>query len=559
MSEPWWKKSVVYQVYPQSFKDSNNDGVGDIRGIIEKLPYIKRLGADVIWLNPIYESPNVDNGYDISDYRAIQKRYGTMEDFEELLGKAHELGIRIIMDLVVNHTSDQHKWFKESCKAEKNKYRDYYIWKEGKDGHEPNNWGSSFGGSTWEYKDSVGKYYLHLFAKEQPDLNWENEEVRNEVYDVMRFWLDKGIDGFRMDVINLISKRQEFKDGTKIRDNSFASYYEGAANGPRVHEFLHEMNEKVLSKYNLITVGETPNTTTEDAIKYSAASREELNMVFQFEHMHVDYDENRKWNTMRPKLSDLKKVLSKWQERLAEEGWNSLYWNNHDQARVVSRFGDDGKYRIESAKMLGTLLHMMQGTPYVYQGEELAMTNVHFDSIEDYKDIEILNRYHELVDLKGKDPSYALSVIHAKGRDNARTPMQWDNSENAGFSHSEPWIKVNPNYVDINAQKQIDDENSVFNYYRKLIQLRKDYDIITSGRYELILKDDSDIFAYLRKGENETLLTICNFTNRETIFRLSENIKYNSYELLIGNYKNNNGIDADIKLKPYEARVYLLK
>ena len=476
MEKKWWKESVVYQIYPRSFKDSNGDGIGDINGITSKLDYLKELGIDVIWLSPVYKSPNDDNGYDISDYRDIMDEFGTMEDFDKLLNEAHKRNIKILMDLVVNHTSDEHKWFVESRKSRDNKYRDYYIWREGKDGKEPNNWGSIFGGSAWQYDENTNMYYLHLFSKKQPDLNWENETVRNEIYDMMKWWLDKGIDGFRMDVISMISKDQKFPDG---KNGDFGPY---SIHGPRVHEFLKEMNKEVLSKYDIMTVGETAGVTIDEAKKYAGFDSNELNMVFQFEHMDLDNNKDYKWNDEPVKLTKLKEVMGKWQTELEGEAWNSLFWNNHDQPRVVSRFGNDSdEYREVSAKMLGTCLHMMKGTPYIYQGEELGMTNIYFNSIDEYNDIESINAYNELVGSGKVSKEKMMSYLRYKSRDNARTPMQWSDDENAGFTTGKPWMTINPNYVKINAQNEVSDSNSVFNYYKKLIKLRKENDIIVYG------------------------------------------------------------------------------
>ncbi|MBC2579504.1 alpha-glucosidase [Clostridium sp. DJ247] len=559
MKKKWWKESVIYQIYPRSFMDSNGDGIGDLRGIIEKLDYLKNLGIDVVWLSPIYKSPNDDNGYDISDYRDIMNDFGTMKDFEELLSEAHKRNIKIVMDLVVNHTSDEHKWFVESRKSIDNKYRDYYIWRNGVDGQPPNNWGSFFSGSTWQYDNSTDMYYLHLFSKKQPDLNWENEEVRTEVYDMMKWWLDKGIDGFRMDVINMISKDQAFPDGYRGEKDLYGDKTPFTINGPRVHEFLQEMNENVLSKYDIMTVGETPCVNPEEAIKYVGENRKELNMVFQFEHMGLGDGEDGKWSNLPYNLIDLKKIMSKWQKGLENIGWNSLYWNNHDQPRVVSRFGNDKKYWKESAKMLGTCIHMMQGTPYVYQGEEIGMTNVAFESLEDYRDIEIINAFDELVNQKGKDPKEMMKAIYDRGRDNARTPMQWDDSENAGFTIGTPWIKVNPNYKNINAKLQINDKDSIFNYYKKLIKIRKENSVVVYGNYDLILEEHPHIYAYTRTGDNEKLLVICNFTENNTIFQLPNNVVYNTKKLLISNYNVDSDDLEKLELKPYEARVYLMK
>lgn len=559
MERKWWKESVVYQIYPRSFNDSNGDGVGDIKGIIEKLDYLKELGIDVVWLSPVYKSPNDDNGYDISDYQAIMDEFGTMEDWEELLQELHKRGIKLIMDLVVNHSSDEHRWFIESRKSKDNPYRDYYIWQSGKEAKEPNNWESTFSGSAWEYDETTDEYYLHVFSKKQPDLNWENPRLRKEVYDMMTWWLDKGIDGFRMDVINFISKVDGLPDATNSNGKRYVNGSEYFMNGPRIHQFLQEMNQQVLSKYDIMTVGEMPGVTPEQAALYTAPEGKELNMVFQFEHMDLDSGPNGKWDLKPLELVDLKQTMTKWQKELEGKGWNSLYLNNHDQPRVVSRLGNDTDYRVESAKMLGTLLHMMQGTPYIYQGEELGMTNVRFDSIDEYKDIETLNMYNEKVHEQSVDKSIVMEAIYAKGRDNARTPMQWDDSDNAGFTIGTPWIKVNPNYKEINAKKALEDENSVFHYYKKLIELRKSNEIIVYGTYDLILEDHPQIFAYTRTLNDKKLLIITNFSKDIILFTLPDDITYVKKELLISNYE----VDADknidkIHLKPYEARVYRL-
>jgi oligo-1,6-glucosidase len=559
LERKWWKEAVVYQIYPRSFKDSNGDGIGDIRGIIEKLDYLKELGVDVVWLSPVYKSPNDDNGYDISDYRAIMDEFGTMEDWELMLSEMHKRGIKLIMDLVVNHSSDEHPWFIESRKSKDNPYRDYYIWRPGKDGKEPNNWEACFSGSAWEYDEATGEYYLHLFSKKQPDLNWENPKVRQEVYDMMKFWLDKGIDGFRMDVINFISKVPELPNAENPEGKKYVSGHKYFMNGPRVHEFLQEMNREVLSKYDIMTVGETPGVTPEEGVLYTGEDRNELNMIFQFEHMDLDSGPGGKWDIQPWTLADLKKTMSKWQKELEGRGWNSLYLNNHDQPRVVSRFGDDKQYRVQSAKMLGTFLHMMQGTPYIYQGEELGMTNVRFASIEDYRDIETLNMYKEKVKEYGEDPKEVMEKIYYKGRDNARTPMQWDDSEHAGFTTGTPWIQVNPNYKEINAKIAMADPNSVFHYYKKLIQLRKEHDIIVYGTYDLILEDHPQIYAYTRTLGSEKLVIITNFSSDTPVFKLPEEITYLKKELLISNYEVDKREDIrEIQLKPWEARVYKL-
>lgn len=551
----WWKKSVVYQVYPKSFRDSDGDGFGDLNGLTEKLPYLKELGIDVIWLNPIYQSPQVDNGYDISDYRKIEPTLGTMEDFDRLLLEAHKAGIKIILDLVVNHTSDKHFWFEEAKKSKENPYHDYYIWKD----EVPNNWGSSFGGSTWEYVETVDQYYLHLFAKGQPDLNWENPKVRREVYDILKFWLDKGIDGFRMDVITLISKDPAYPDGPVIQNKAYGSYYAGCASGPKVHEYLQEMNREVLSKYDIMTVGEAPHTSAEEAVPYTAAAREELNMVFHFDHMHLDYDENGKYAKTRVNLVDLKQVMTKWQERMQEcGGWNSLYWSNHDQARAVTRFGNETpKYRVLSAKMLGTVLHMMQGTPYIFEGEELGMTNAFFDKIEDYRDIEALDIFKDFTERKGFSEADTLELLRLKSRDNARTPMQWDDSEKAGFTEGTPWISVNPNHREINAKACLEDENSVFYYYQKLIKLRHEMPIITDGVYELLDADNEQVYTYLRRGKNETLVVLANFTEETIMYRLGDEWKEKEGRLLLSNYETApETFSGEITLEPYGAYVY---
>lgn len=551
----WWKKSVVYQVYPKSFRDSDGDGFGDLNGLTEKLPYLKKLGIDVIWLNPIYQSPQVDNGYDISDYRKIEPTLGTMEDFDRLLLEAHKAGIKIILDLVVNHTSDKHFWFEEAKKSKENPYHDYYIWKD----EVPNNWGSSFGGSTWEYVETVDQYYLHLFAKGQPDLNWENPNVRREVYDILKFWLDKGIDGFRMDVITLISKDPAYPDGPVIQNKAYGSYYAGCASGPKVHEYLQEMNREVLSKYDIMTVGEAPHTSAEEAVPYTAAAREELNMVFHFDHMHLDYDENGKYAKTRVNLVDLKQVMTKWQEKMQEcGGWNSLYWSNHDQARAVTRFGNETpKYRVLSAKMLGTVLHMMQGTPYIFEGEELGMTNAFFDKIEDYRDIEALDIFKDFTERKGFSQADTLELLRLKSRDNARTPMQWDDSEKAGFTEGTPWISVNPNHREINAKACLEDENSVFYYYQKLIKLRHEMPIITDGVYELLDADNEQVYTYLRRGKNETLVVLANFTEETIMYRLGDEWKEKEGRLLLSNYETApETFSGEITLEPYGAYVY---
>ena len=553
MDKKWWKESVVYQVYPRSFCDSNGDGIGDLNGITSKLDYLKELGIDVIWLSPVYQSPNDDGGYDISDYQAIMDEFGTMDDFDRLLAEAHERGIKIVMDLVVNHSSDEHKWFIESRKSLDNPYRDYYIWRPAKeDGRLPNNWGSCFSGPAWEYDKTTDMYYLHLFSKKQPDLNWENPVVRQEVYDMMNWWLEKGVDGFRMDVISLISKAPGLPD-YEPESTGYAAYNAGA-NGPRVHEFLQEMREKALNNADTMTVGECAGVTLEEAKKYARSDGKELNMVFQFEHMEADFDEKTgKWTTKKLDLRVLKEILTRWQKGLEDIAWNSLYWENHDQPRSVSRFGNDSdQYREISAKMLATCVHMMQGTPYVYQGEELGMTNCPFNTLENLRDLESINAFHELTKQGKITEEDMLAAINYKGRDNARTPMQWDDSTYAGFSTAQPWIMVNPNYTKINAKDQVNREDSVFKYYQKLIKLRHESDLIVYGTYDLILDDDKDIYAYTRTLGKEKLIVYCNFSENTREVELPE--EFTDGKILISNY-NDAAVNKKITLRPYEAIV----
>ena len=557
MKKTWWKESVIYQIYPRSFNDSNGDGIGDLKGITQKLDYLKDLGIDVIWLSPVYKSPNDDNGYDISNYQDIMDEFGTMEDWEELIDEMHKREMKLTMDLVVNHSSDEHAWFVESKKSKDNPYRDYYIWRPGKDGKEPNNWASAFSGSAWQYDENTDEYFLHIFSKKQPDLNWENSKLRKEVYDMMTWWLDKGIDGFRMDVINFISKVEGLPDASNAPEGGYAWGGEHFMNGPRIHEFLHEMNKEVLSKYDVMTVGEMPGATVEDAKLYTADDRDELNMVFTFEHVDLDSGPNGKWDLKPLNLVDLKQNLTKWQTGLHGRGWNSLYLNNHDQPRMVSRFGNDTTYRVESAKMLATFLHMLQGTPYVYQGEELGMTNIRFETIDDYKDIEILNMYKEAVLEGNEDHDKVMQSIYVKGRDNARTPIQWDDSENAGFTTGEPWIKVNPNYKEINAKQAVADPNSVYNYYKQLIKLRKNHEIIVYGEYELILEDHPQIYAYTRSYNGEKLLVVTNFSDQVVAFPMPKDVTFDGHELMISNYDvEESGNPTSFTLRPFEARVY---
>ena len=541
MVKKWWHSSVVYQIYPRSFKDSNNDGIGDINGIIEKLDYLKELGIDIIWLSPVYKSPNDDNGYDISDYCDIMDEFGTMDDMDRLLDEGNKRGIKIVMDLVVNHTSDEHKWFIEARKSKDNEYRDYYVWRDGFNDKEPNDLESMFSGSAWELDKQTNQYYLHLFSKKQPDLNWENPKVRNEVYKMMNYWIDKGIGGFRMDVIDLIGKLPDKKI---------------TANGPKLHEYIQEMNRKTLRDKDLLTVGETWGATPEIGKMYSDPARNELSMIFQFEHIMLDQEGEEKWDLKQLNLLDLKRILSKWQTALGDEGWNSLFWNNHDLPRIVSRWGNDKEYRVKSAKMLATLLHGMKGTPYIYQGEELGMTNVKFDNIEDYNDIESLNMYKERIS-KGYKHEEIMESIYAKGRDNARTPIQWDDSEYGGFSTSKPWLAVNKNYKYINAKNCLKDNDSIFYHYKKLIEIRKNNETIIYGDYNLLCEDDKNIFAYTRKLDGDTILVVCNFYNIET--KINYEGDYESLEILISNYSDSSINLSNLKLRPYEAIMYRIK
>ncbi|WP_414048589.1 glycoside hydrolase family 13 protein [Macrococcus animalis] len=536
INEKWWHSSVVYQIYPKSFYDSNQDGIGDIQGIIEKIPYLKKLGIDVIWLNPIYKSPQVDNGYDISDYYDIHYEFGSMKDFEKLISECKLQGIKIILDLVVNHTSDQHQWFKEAKKSIDNPFHNYYIWSE-----KPNNLQSNFGGSAWEYVPEVNKYYLHFYAKEQPDLNWENKEMRSAIYEMMNFWIDKGISGFRMDVIDLIGKEP-------------LSYIK--ENGPKLHEYLQEMSRETFRGKDLLTVGETWGATPENSVLYSNPERNELSMVFQFEQINLDkIPGKQRWDVKPLELIDLKRVLSKWQVTLNETGWNSLFWNNHDLPRIVSRWGDDtDEFRELSAKMLAILLHGMKGTPYIYQGEEIGMTNLKSNNIDDFVDIETQNIIKERL-RNGQDKESLLKAIQLKARDNGRTPLQWNNSKYAGFSTVPPWMSVNQNFELINIDQNLKDKNSIFYTYQKLIQIRKDEKIIRFGTYELIDENHPSVFAYTRKLKDETVYVICNFYKEKTEFEC----QVNNFELLISNYNDLQIEKQKITLRPFESFIIKTK
>ncbi|WP_085506407.1 alpha,alpha-phosphotrehalase [Thalassobacillus devorans] len=557
MNQAWWKKAVVYQIYPKSFNDTTGNGVGDLQGIVEKLDYLNGLGVDVLWLTPPYKSPQRDNGYDISDYYDIHPEYGTMKDFDELIAGVHERGMKLIMDIVVNHTSTDHEWFQQSKQSKDNPYRDYYIWRDGKDGGPPNNWKSKFGGSAWQYDEQTDQYYLHLFDVTQADLNWENEQVRKSIYEMMSFWAEKGVDGFRLDVINLISKNQAFPDDDgSVAPGDGRKYY---TDGPRVHEYMQEMNREVFGKYDLLTVGEMSSTTIDHCILYTRPERKELSMTFNFHHLKVDYPNGEKWTVADFDFYELKKILSTWQKEMnVGKGWNALFWCNHDQPRVLSRFGDDVNYPVESGKMLATTIHMMQGTPYVYQGEEFGMTNPYFDTIDQYRDVESLNMYQILKE-EGVTEDEIIEILKQKSRDNSRTPVQWDDSKNAGFSEAEPWIEIADNYETVNAEKAMEQKDSVFYHYQQLIQLRKEYDIITYGDYEWILQDDEQIFAYVRKWKDETLLVVNNFYGLATRFQLPE--KFNAHgkqvDILISNYEDTSKSIIDgIGLRPYESVVY---
>lgn len=553
MERKWWHNSVVYQIYPRSFNDSNGDGIGDIPGIIEKLDYIAELGVDVLWLSPIYKSPMDDNGYDISDYRDIAPEFGTMADVEELIAKAGERGIRIVMDLVVNHTSDEHPWFIESRSSKDNPKRDWYIWKDSKeDGSAPNNWGSHFTRSAWEHDEATGQYYLHLFSKKQPDLNWANPEVRRAVYDMMHFWLEKGIGGFRMDVINMIGKSPDFPDGALL-DEGVAGFDQWA-NNSLTHMYLREMHREVLSHYDILTVGETPYVTPFEGRLYSHPDRRELGMIFQFEHMAVD--KASELGIRKPlELPALKAIMARWQDGLIGKGWNSIYWSNHDQARAVSRFGNDGAYRVESAKMLGTTLHFMFGTPYIYQGEELGLVNTYYETIGEYNDLLDHHKYDVMVNDLGMTPEAAMEEIRYFSRDNARAPMRWSAEESGGFTTGKPWLGVNPDYKEVNADRALADKASVFYHYKKLVALRKDSaysGVMAYGAHKLLLPEDPAIYAYTRTGEGRTLLVVSNFTDKEQ----KRSLEGHASAIVISNY-DDSGMDLqDLVLRPYESVVY---
>ena len=535
-NEKWWKNAVVYQIYPKSFKDSNGDGIGDLKGIISKIPYLGELGIGAIWLSPVCKSPQADNGYDISDYQDIDPMFGNVDDMEELIAEAKKYNIRIMMDLVLNHTSNKHRWFKEAKKSKDNPYHDYYVWRDGIEGIEPNDMKGVFGGSAWEWVPEIKQYYFHQFLPEQPDLNWDNPKVRREIYDMILWWMDKGVGGFRLDVIDQIAKEPDKKI---------------TINGPRLQEYFRELSKETFQKGDLITVGEAWGADVERAKLYSNPDGSEFSMVFQFEHIGLDQQEGKeKWDLAPLPFVKLKQVMNHWQKELHGCGWNSLFWNNHDLPRIVSRWGNDGEFRVESAKMLAILLHGMQGTPYIYQGEELGMTNVKYD-IEDYRDVEIHNMYNERI-AAGYTKEEVMRSIYAKGRDNARTPMQWDDTENAGFTDGTPWIKVNDNYNEINAKAQVNDPDSIFSCYKKLIQFRKEYSVLVDGDFDLLLENDENIFAYQRKNDKQKIVVICNFFDKTIEMPLEDKVK--DMQILMANYSE---IEDTSVLRPYEARIYI--
>ena len=544
MNSPWWQSAVVYQIYPRSFADGNGDGVGDIPGILQHLDHLERLGVDVVWLSPVYPSPMDDNGYDISDYCDVDPLFGTLADLDALIAGLHSRGMKLVMDLVVNHTSDEHPWFVESRSSRESAKRDWYWWRR-----DPNNWGSFFSGPAWEYDEATGEHYLHLFSRKQPDLNWENPEVREAVYAMMRWWLDRGVDGFRMDVVNMISKDPALPDGPVRPGEEHGRLGRSVLDGPHVHEFLAEMHREVFAGYDrdLLLVGETPTTTIEEARKYTDPERAEVDMIFHFEHVGVDHGDS-KWDVLPFEMPKLRRVLADWQEGLADVGWNSLYWDNHDQPRVVSRFGDDQEHRVESAKLLGTVLHLQRGTPYIYQGDELGMTNYPFVSIEEFDDIESVNHFEKSVALGG-DPADVLASVRAMSRDNARTPMQWDESEHAGFTSGRPWLRVNPNHKEINAAAQVGDPDSVFEHYRRLIRLRHEEPAVAHGDFSLLEPEHPQLFAFSRAYDGTEVVVVANFSGQPAELTAELGDKVARAELVIGD-------GSDERLRPWESRVY---
>ncbi|AVK51289.1 glucohydrolase [Clostridium sp. MF28] len=545
-----FKKSTIYQIYPKSFYDTNGDGIGDLNGVIEKLDYLKNLGIDYIWLTPFYPSPQVDNGYDISDYYNIDPSFGTLEDFEKLVQEAEKRDIYVMLDMVLNHTSTEHEWFKKAISGDR-KYKEFYIFKESEKDKPPTNWESKFGGNAWEYVEKFDEYYLHLFDRTQADLNWDNEEVRNEIYGVVNFWLKKGVKGLRFDVINLISKPEKFESDSEGDGRRFYT------DGPKIHDYLHELNENTYGKYeNIVTVGEMSSTSLENCIRYSNPEEKELSMVFNFHHLKVDYYKGDKWTVMDFDFMKLKALFKTWQEEI-QNGWNALFWCNHDQPRIVSRFGNDKEYLKESAKMLATTIHMMRGTPYVYQGEEIGMTNPYFDSIEKYRDVESIN-YYNILKEQGKSEEEILQILKAKSRDNSRTPVQWDDSENAGFTKGEPWIPVSSEYKRINVEQALKDEDSIFYHYQKLIRLRKDYEVISNGSIKFILEENNKVLSYVRNLGDATVLVINNFYGESTKVEIPDEYANKSAksEILISNYKDSSVLNKELNLRPFESIVY---
>lgn len=550
-----FRESVVYQIYPKSFNDSNGDGIGDINGVTEKLDYLKTLGVDYIWLTPVYVSPQKDNGYDIEDYYKIDPRMGTMEDFERLVKEAKKREIEIMLDMVFNHTSTEHWWFKEALKGNE-KYKNFYIFKEGKKDKPPTNWASKFGGNAWQYVDEMGEYYLHLFDVTQGDLNWENEEVRAEIYKVVNFWIEKGVTGFRLDVINLISKPKVFENDDIGDGRRFYT------DGPNIHKYIKALNENTFGKHeNIITVGEMSSTSVENCIKYSNPDENELSMVFNFHHLKVDYENGDKWTLMDFDFRMLKDIFKKWQEEMQEgNGWSALFWCNHDQPRAISRFGNDKEYFNESGKMLATAIHMMRGTPYIYQGEEFGMTNPYFESIEEYRDVESIN-YYNILKKQGESTDKILDILKSKSRDNSRTPMQWNDRDNSGFTTGTPWIPVGKSYKEVNAENAVKDSSSIFNHYKKLIELRKEYDVISKGNIKMILEDHTKVMAYVRKYENKVLVVINNFYGESTNVNIPSDILSEciNSSIILSNYSDSGKLDEKITLRPYESIAYYIE
>ncbi|URJ60963.3 alpha,alpha-phosphotrehalase [Paenibacillus polymyxa] len=561
----WWRKSVVYQVYPKSFNDTTGKGTGDIRGLTQKLDYLKKLGVDIVWLQPVYVSPQRDNGYDVADYFQINPDYGTMQDFDELSEGIRARGMYLMIDIVVNHSSTEHAWFQEARLSKDSEYRDYYIWRDpAPDGGPPNNWVSKFGGPAWQYDEATGQYFLTLFDKTQADLNWENPKVRQEVVNLLEFWAEKGVSGFRLDVINLISKDQQFSnDDGSTSPGDGRRYY---TDGPHVHEYIHELHEKVFSAYNSVTVGEMSSTSLDHCIRYSNPERKELSMTFNFHHLKVDYPNGQKWELMPFDFEMLKKLFSDWQTGMQQGGgWSALFFNNHDQPRAISRFLDDGEYHVESAKLLATTLHGLQGTPYIFQGEEIGMANPQWADIEEFRDVESLNMYRILQE-QGKSAEEALNIIRERSRDNSRTPMQWDSTRNAGFTTGTPWIKVDERYPQINVQAQLEDPNSIYHHYRKLIHLRKTVQVLTDGMYQRLDEAHPQVYAYQRSNEQETLIVISNFSGQDTQFRIPDsfysrlnNQALGAAELLIGNTQHAPELKQEITLTPYASYMWIVR